>query len=62
MAFRLAHLMLAQILSWLALLSRSDTAKNVEIIVLRHKVAVLRRRTPCPALTWVDRGLLSALP
>jgi hypothetical protein len=42
-AFQLAYLMLARVLSWLALLARSDAAKDVEILVLRHEVAVLRR-------------------
>ena len=31
---------------WLALEPRSDTAKDVEILVLRHEVAVLRRGSP----------------
>ena len=61
MAFRLAYLMLARVLSWLTLLARSDAAKDVEILVLRHEVAVLRRHHPRPRLTWVDRALLSAL-
>ena len=61
MAFRLAYLMLARVLSWLALLARSDAAKDVEILVLRHEVAVLRRHHPRPRLSWVDRALLSAL-
>ena len=56
MALRLAYLVLTRVLSWLALLARSDAAKDVEILVLRHEVAVLRRRNPRPALTWVDRG------
>jgi putative transposase len=60
-AFRLAYLMLHRVLSWLALLVRSDEAKNVEILVLRHEVAVLRRHNPRPRLPWVDRALLSAL-
>jgi hypothetical protein len=39
----------------LALLARSDRAKDAEIVILRHQVAVLQRqvKTPgCPGLTW----------
>ena len=61
MVFRLAYLMLARMASWLALLARSDATKDVEILLLRHEVAVLRRHTPRPRLSWVDRALLSAL-
>jgi putative transposase len=38
--------MLIRVLSWLALLARSDTAKEAEILILRHEVAVLRRTNP----------------
>jgi transposase InsO family protein len=60
-ALRLAYLILIRVLSWLALLARSDAAKDVEILVLRHEVAVLRRHHPHPRLTWLDRAILSAL-
>jgi putative transposase len=60
-AFRLAYLILARVLSWLALLARSGAAKDVEILVLRHEVTVLRRHHPHPKLTWLDRAILSAL-
>lgn len=60
MTFRLAYLLLVRVLSWLALLARSDATKDVEILVL-HEVAVLRRHNPRPRLTWLDRAALSTL-
>ena len=52
---------LPAVLSWVTLLARSDATKDVEILMLRHEVAVLRRHNPRPALTWLDRAFLSAL-
>jgi hypothetical protein len=60
-AFRLAYLMLTRVASWLALLTCSDAAKDVEILVFRHEVAALRRFDPHPTSSSVDGALLSAL-
>jgi putative transposase len=60
-ALGLAYLLLVRVLGWLALLARSDAAKDVEILILRHEVAVLRRINPRPTFTWLDRAVLSAL-
>src|SRR5512133_2320353 len=53
--------MLVRVLSWLALLARSNAAKDAEILTLRHEIAVLRRTNPRPKMSWLDRAVLSAL-
>ena len=50
-----------RLFGWLALLARSDTSKDVEILILRHEVAVLRRRVTRPKPDWADRAVIAAL-
>jgi hypothetical protein len=57
----LAYRLLVTMLSWFALLARSSSAKDTEILVLRYEVAVLRRTNPRPRLSWTDRAFLAAL-
>jgi putative transposase len=59
--FRLAYLLMIRLFSWLALLARSNTSKDVEILVLRHEVAVLRRQVTRPKPNWADRAVIAAL-
>jgi putative transposase len=54
MTLRLTYLLLCQVLRWLALLTRSSAAKDAELLVLRHEVAVLRRQVSRPRVDWAD--------
>lgn len=46
MALKLIYLMFSKLLAWTVLRIRPDTTKEIEILVLRHQLAVLQRRTP----------------
>jgi hypothetical protein len=61
MSASLVYLLLRQILQMLTQLARDDGAKDVELLVLRHQVAVLRRQVSRPRLDLADRVVLAAL-
>jgi putative transposase len=67
-SLRLLYLIFIQLLGnalwWLVLLTRSETTKDIEILVLRHEVAVLRRvhrRSNVPAARRSGGKLLVAV-
>jgi putative transposase len=61
MALRLLYMIVLRVFGWIALLTRSQTSKDIEILVLRHQLAVLRRQAATPRPSWADRAILSAL-
>ena len=61
MLFRLLYLLMTRLFAWVALLARSSASKDVEILVLRHEIAVLRRQVPRPKPDWADRSVIAAL-
>jgi putative transposase len=58
---RLLYLIFLQLLNLLLLLGRSSASKDVELLVLRHEVAVLRRANPQPRMDWADRAVFAVL-
>ena len=61
MALSLLYMMLRRMLELLAVMARSDIDKDVEILVLRHEIAVLRRQVKRPRYRPSERAWLSAL-
>jgi putative transposase len=61
MVWSFVYLAPRRVLELMVLCWRSTDAKEVEILVLRHQLAVLRRQHPRPRLQPQDRALLAAL-
>ena len=59
-SFGLPYLIFDQLLSWLMLPGRESSSKDIELLVLRHEVAVRRRTNPRPRLDSADRAMLAA--
>ena len=61
MFISLCYLVVRCLLQLAALRWRSHDFKDLEIIVLRHELAMFRRRIRRPSMTWTDRLFLTAV-
>src|SRR3954469_15565430 len=61
MLLSFVYLAVSSLLKLLVRRCRSDVVSEVELIVLRHQVKVLRRQVEQPRLLPADRALLAAL-
>ena len=60
-SLRLLHLIFQHMLGLVLLMGRTSCTKDIELLVLRHEAAVLRRTHPKPRLEWADRAVIAAL-
>jgi DDE superfamily endonuclease len=60
-SLRLLYLIFQHLIGLLLLLGRTSATKDIELLVLRHELAVLRRANPRPRLNWADRTVFAAL-
>jgi len=58
---RLIYLVFSRLMQWAVLLAQDSAIKDIELLVLRHEVAVLRRQVPRPGVDWADRTVLAGL-
>src|SRR5919107_3609160 len=60
-SLRSLYLIFQQVLGLVLLMGRTSCTKDVELLVLRHEVAILRRTNPRPRMDWADRAVFTAL-
>ena len=58
----LLYLIVDRFVSWLMLLSCATSSKDIELLILRHEVAVLRRANPRAAWTGLPNPVRCADP
>jgi putative transposase len=61
-SLHLIYLIFCRVTGWLALLTQTHSAKEVEILVLRHENAVVRTQHPNPHLDWTGLTELCSPP
>lgn len=61
MLLRLPYLAVSSVFALIRLLLMSDVDKDIEILTLRHQLAVAQRQIDTPRVTPADRAFLAAL-
>ncbi|MGH3889524.1 MAG: helix-turn-helix domain-containing protein [Pseudonocardiaceae bacterium] len=61
MLLRLSYLALTGMVTFLRLLPMSNIDKDIEILALRHQLAILQRQASKPRFTPPDRAFLAAI-
>ena len=61
MLVSLLYAVVCRLLELIVLFARRDRAKELEILLLRHELSILRRQVPQPRFELHDRLLLAAL-
>ncbi len=61
MLWSFAYLVVRNLFALVWLLARPRRSRELEVLVLRHELAILRRRDSRPKLTQADRALLTSL-
>jgi putative transposase len=58
--FSLVYVLAGRLLALIVVRGRGEASKDVELVLLRHELAVLRRQTPRPRLEPADRLIMAA--
>src|SRR5665213_1318939 len=60
MVFAIVYAVVGRLLSLLVVRGRGEASKDVELVLLRHEISVLRRQLPRPRLAPADRLIMAA--